>query len=482
MKMHKNVGVRLIWFVVFSVVWTASTAYADEFLGPENTDRQAYEEQYGVDKLEFYNRKNAIIVKPLFGEAFLDGSRNTPDDGFRGVAARFNYNQYLGIEAWLGRTSKAENEQDQNVFRAIGLQWNPLPRWRIQPYATLGLGQTKLPSGDDNQPLETSTRATFAHGWEWHVNDIFAFVAEARLFNGGDRNDAVATTGIQVQFGGVRVIKERPCYDSDGDGICDEDDFCPDTPADVAVDEYGCPKPKRLVKRLVLTEVNFEFDKFELTADAQKRLQAFLQEMNVLEFNFVQIEAHTDAKGSAEYNRKLSFRRSDAVKQFFVSAGLQSEAIEALSYGETWPIANNSSEAGRYQNRRVEVKVWDFTKAPLLCAQRNDGPCDGRHLADKTLFQEVAFRKGSAEPSFLAKQQLASYLKQNKGEQALHYLQGWAIAEGKASYQRWLASRRALALRSLMMLQGVAPGQIVIAQPAFGVSDKVSILKKNQTQ
>jgi outer membrane protein OmpA-like peptidoglycan-associated protein len=71
----------------------------------------------------------------------------------------------------------------------------------------------------------------------------------------------------------------------------------------------------------------------------------------------VQVEGYTDSVGSDEYNQKLSENRANAVRDFLVTQGVQPTNITAAGYGKTKPVADNSTSAGRAQNRRVNLVV-----------------------------------------------------------------------------------------------------------------------------
>ncbi|MBI5165766.1 MAG: OmpA family protein [Magnetospirillum sp.] len=106
-----------------------------------------------------------------------------------------------------------------------------------------------------------------------------------------------------------------------------------------------------------LSEVLFETGKAQLKPGAVSRLQPLADLLKSQPETRVGIEGHTDAAGSAEYNRELSQRRAEAVRDFLIGAGIEPQRVAARGMGEDFPIADNESPAGRQQNRRVEVLV-----------------------------------------------------------------------------------------------------------------------------
>ncbi|MEQ8524300.1 OmpA family protein [Gracilimonas sp.] len=108
---------------------------------------------------------------------------------------------------------------------------------------------------------------------------------------------------------------------------------------------------------LTLSDVLFDFDSSNLKAGANKVVNELAAFLNNYPERTVQIEGFTDSIGSAEYNKNLSQRRADALKQALIKAGISSQRIETVGYGEEFPVATNMNEAGRQQNRRVEVII-----------------------------------------------------------------------------------------------------------------------------
>jgi OOP family OmpA-OmpF porin len=137
--------------------------------------------------------------------------------------------------------------------------------------------------------------------------------------------------------------------DSDGDGVFNYNDQCPDTPAGVSVDVYGCPTKLTL-------HINFGHDSTEVGAEFDSEIARAAQCINDYPGNTVAIEGHTDSRGSAAYNQKLSQRRADSVKNRLIEKfNIEESRIVSKGFGESKPIADNKTAGGRELNRRVEV-------------------------------------------------------------------------------------------------------------------------------
>lgn len=106
-----------------------------------------------------------------------------------------------------------------------------------------------------------------------------------------------------------------------------------------------------------MSDVLFDFGKYTLKPDAQVKLAKVSGILLTYPDLKLQVEGYTDNVGSDEYNLKLSQQRADAVEAFLVTQGVQPGNISAQGYGKADPVADNSTAAGRAQNRRVELVV-----------------------------------------------------------------------------------------------------------------------------
>ena len=142
--------------------------------------------------------------------------------------------------------------------------------------------------------------------------------------------------------------------DSDGDGVPDTADKCPGSPSDKPVDADGCT-----IVSVVLEDVQFELNSSELTPESSESLDKVVAAMNDYPDLRIEVQAHTDSMGEAAYNQSLSEKRARSVRDYLVGKGIAANRIEVKGYGETKPIADNSTREGRAKNRRVELEVID---------------------------------------------------------------------------------------------------------------------------
>jgi OOP family OmpA-OmpF porin len=152
---------------------------------------------------------------------------------------------------------------------------------------------------------------------------------------------------------GVKVDADGCPLDTDGDGVPDYMDKCPQTPTGATVDEVGC------MKQLILNNIEFVVDSSELTMDAKASLDQVADAIRVRpDIKSMSVIGHTDNTGSDGYNQKLSEKRARAVADYLRGTGVSSRFVASGS-GEKQPIADNATEEGRARNRRVELNVMN---------------------------------------------------------------------------------------------------------------------------
>jgi outer membrane protein OmpA-like peptidoglycan-associated protein len=181
------------------------------------------------------------------------------------------------------------------------------------------------------------------------------------LLGGGGNGGSDAFDGGELQPALIALadpaFDNGDCSDQDGDGVCDAQDSCPDTPQGAVVLNNGCHFDG--VEPLRLEGVYFEYDSDELTPDSIAVLESAVLVINSSTAKRLEIAGHTDARGTDEYNERLSDKRAQSVVNYLTSHGVESSRLEAHGYGESKPVADNDSEEGMALNRRVEVQLLE---------------------------------------------------------------------------------------------------------------------------
>jgi len=155
----------------------------------------------------------------------------------------------------------------------------------------------------------------------------------------------------------------KGCPDTDGDGVADIDDRCPAIVGTIA--NKGCPeiaKADSIRITQIASKIFFEFNSDKLKVASLSQLDELVVILKKYETANLLIEGHADSKGADAYNLTLSQKRTDAVKTYLMGKGIMESRLTAIGYGETRPIADNNTDAGRAKNRRVELKTSYSTK------------------------------------------------------------------------------------------------------------------------
>ena len=202
---------------------------------------------------------------------------------------------------------------------------------------------------------------------------LSAGFATAQAADFYDPRNGASSTGFTVGHELFRTIGcpgrgllDKPCevLDTDGDGIFDYMDKCPTVYAKTA---DGCPLPAAAAPKPApapvpaaapapaLVGVNFDFDQSYIRPDDVAKLDQDASTLKQLGDTKVEVAGHTDSIGTDEYNMGLSMRRADAVRMYLIDKGIAPDRLTVRGYGESQPIADNETEAGRFRNRRVEL-------------------------------------------------------------------------------------------------------------------------------
>jgi OOP family OmpA-OmpF porin len=155
---------------------------------------------------------------------------------------------------------------------------------------------------------------------------------------------------------GAKVDAKGCEMDNDGDGVVNRLDKCPRTPAGDKVDAVGCGVN-------IALEVQFDTNSATIKPESYAELDSFVQFFNDVPSAKGELQGHTDNVGKDAYNLKLSQRRAESVKAYVLSKGVEAARITSTKgYGESQPVADNTTVEGRAANRRVLFVRSDWTK------------------------------------------------------------------------------------------------------------------------
>ena len=331
-------------------------------------------------------------IAPQLQGISLDKSRRADSD----VGFQVSFGRVLSTN-WNGEISYATSNHSLGAGQKLNLQAYQVAAQRVfyrdarvNPYFTLGLG--RFDSSVSNSANDGHIGATYGVGL---VADIMKntltgtdlqFRGEllGRRTSGGQNSssptDYIAGIGLQYNWGGQKV-QPKP-LDSDGDGVPDNIDKCPNTPAGAKVDADGCeldsdgdgvvdrldkcpdtPKGDRVdmfgcsfKTEIKLPGVVFDTNSAELKSESYPILDGAVAVLKRYPELKVEVAGHTDGDGSPAYNLALSDRRAKTVMQYLKDKGAANQ-LSGKGYGKRQPIASNKTAEGKAQNRRVVLRV-----------------------------------------------------------------------------------------------------------------------------
>jgi OOP family OmpA-OmpF porin len=336
-----------------------------------------------------------VTISPVYTD---DDADRAIADSFAGMELNLGLSrwEHFAVEGVLGY-----HDIDGWFFDETHLEiganviMTPKPQWDFSPYVVAGLGYLGVDSASglsDDRPT-----GTIGVGFNWRFGySPWSARGEYRWRNAydsaGTLTDRLAMVGITFAFGGPLPMPAPEPYvapapapesDSDGDGVVDRFDDCPGTRGGIPIDANGCPSdadgdgvidpedqcPNSTADMLVghdgceieevidLPGVQFLNNSDRLIEEAYRVLDQVAGTLKRYPQLVVEIGGHTDTNGNADMNMNLSLRRAFAVRSYLINSGVQPAQLVARGYGESSPIASNTTEAGRMQNRRVELKI-----------------------------------------------------------------------------------------------------------------------------
>ena len=350
--------------------------------------------------------RSGVTFTPTIGHYMFDKDRNVDDGVVYGAALGYQLNNPLAVEFnFLTMDTQWEDNSgdvDFDQYRLDALyHFNASPK--VRPYVALGGGENQFKFNDIKMK---DTLVNAGGGVKYFVNDSLEFRGDIRALYSLDYEDTDVTFnfGLAFLFGAeprsVPVEEPAPAYvaqtpvpqpaadpDSDGDGVKDSQDKCPNTTPGVMVDANGCELDSdkdgvvnskdacpdtslgALVDErgcyIVLKEtrsfnlkVNFANASFVVPDEQKADIVSLAKFMTEYPQTRVVIEGHTDDRGSDAYNQKLSDNRAKAVADSLVADfGIAAGRVSSVGKGESSPIADNNTAEGRAENRRVVALV-----------------------------------------------------------------------------------------------------------------------------
>jgi len=325
-----------------------------------------------VATVDFLKRENAVnfIVKAGIGATAYHwdeiNPNSTPAAGTYGPDRDRNNirNQFVPVGAAV------KFKVSERVNFDLGYTMNFLDADDLD--GTKGKGFTKDKWSYTSAGLEFSLGSAAKPNLDW-VNLLALMYDELK--------DPTLRQEVEALKGRVSALEAADLLkDSDGDGVADKLDKCPNTEAGIKVDGSGCPLDVDAdgipdskdacptvkgtaalngcpeFKAGPAIAIQFEFNSSVLKTTAYSTLDKLSSDLKANSSAIVQLDGHASAEGTEEYNMSLSRDGANSVKTYLVNSGIAASRIAVTAYGESRPVASNATEAGRTENRRVEFK------------------------------------------------------------------------------------------------------------------------------
>lgn len=324
-------------------------------------------------------RQETIYLNPFAGYQYFGDKRDLDESGTYGVGVEYRFLPHWAVEAVYSRADAdrkyLSGSTNFDEVRLDGTYYFAGPDRPWNPYVSMGVGYADFDGTGPSTPgfNHDETRVNLGAGVRYNINDYVSLRGDLREFHGIDEStfDTQASVGISVAF--TRTVGQakpvaapapapvaaapKPPVDSDGDGVPDSRDKCPNTTPGAKVDQYGCEGVTETIDTLKI-DVQFPLESATIRDGYDDRLVEIADVLKSNSETYVEIAGHSDSSGPAAYNQELSERRAAAVADRLINdLGIDPDRVSSKGYGEAEPIANNTTEAGRAANRRVEARI-----------------------------------------------------------------------------------------------------------------------------
>ncbi len=351
-------------------------------------------------------RRDTIYINPFAGFQYFDDKRSLDESATYGFGVEYRFLPNWAIEGVYSRANAdhkySNGDSDFEEVRVDGTYYFAGPEEKWNPYVSLGAGHADF--GNDSSRMGTSgsnhdeTRVNVGTGVRYNVTDKFSLRGDLREFHGIDEStfDTQVSLGFSLAFArtttdpepvsvpapvpakpvdtdndgvvdakdacpttpqGVKVNSRGCELDSDNDGVVNSIDQCPNTTAGADVDATGCEGVTETIETFEV-EVQFPTNSSVIGNKYDDEIRRVADFLKAHPETVVEIGGHSDNRGDADYNQFLSKRRAQAVAQRLTDAlGIDPERVTAVGYGETEPVATNTTAEGRAANRRVEARI-----------------------------------------------------------------------------------------------------------------------------
>jgi len=317
-------------------------------------------------------------VAPFASFLHTDSDRQAADGWGGGLGVGKIIDEHFNVELKGFYQGFNGNNGSWDLFGGSADVQYYLFRDKLSPYAVVGVGGMNT-CVSANCGIGVIGEAGL--GLSYELNDNLLIRSDVRYrYNNNlsahvqpgsdDFHDMTVNLGVVIPFGdkpkyaevkaeprarvapvSVAPVDDCASRDSDGDGVNDCVDQCPKTVKGSLVNGKGC------AVKLVLKGEHFKYDSAELGLNAKELLDGVAADLIAYpQKNDIEVQGHTSSEGSDAYNMKLSQRRANTVVQYLKNKGVTNK-LTAHAYGERQPIADNATEAGKSENRRVEL-IW----------------------------------------------------------------------------------------------------------------------------